>query len=94
MNYTDLDESHKRELLVNFRAALLAMSMLSSLSEKKIEFWTKEFFLSAYLEVSDLSPEQVDSAIANIESERSVRVKPNDNSFYAITNIEVEKHES
>lgn len=94
MNYTDLDLDHKRELLVNFRASLLATSMLSAVSEKSIEFWTKEFFLAAYAEVSALSSEQINLAILKIESERNACINSDETSLHVITELEVKKHEN
>lgn len=93
MAYTDLDLARKRELLVNFKAALIAVSMLSRLSETEIDIWAKELFSSAFLTVDALSDSEVEQAIADIEIERSSSNKQNNESSFCISALEVKRNE-
>lgn len=67
-NYTDLDLDHKREFLMNTAALMILAGNLALEYKCSIETLTTEVWRSAYDEVADLSPDEVNQLIADLES--------------------------
>lgn len=75
-NYTDLDLDHKKELLVNLKALLLAVRAVSNLANDDCDRWANEIWKQAYLEVTSLSDADIHNSIAAIESNRKPFTEP------------------
>lgn len=67
-NYNGLDLDHKREFLMNTSALMILAGNLATEYKCSIEQLTKEVWELAYDQVADLSPDEVDQLIADLES--------------------------
>lgn len=67
-DYNGLDFDHKREFLMNTAALMLLTQNLAIEYECSIEALTTEVWQSAYNQIADLSPDEVDLLVADLET--------------------------
>lgn len=66
--YIDLDDSHKRTLLVNQGALAMAIALLVELTGKEKDIWIEHIWKGVYEDVSGLTYEQVNALIQTFEN--------------------------
>jgi len=76
MNYINLDNAHKREILTNAHAFLLALNTLAKITPIDHETWSYDFQRSAVEIVDSLSDQEIDEAILLLEQARVVNNTP------------------
>lgn len=75
-NYLDLDMDYKRELLVNFQAAMFAYLALEHVSGASKEDWMQRIIADANDVVDNLSDEQVERLIDSINDQHNGITQP------------------
>lgn len=67
-DYNSLDLDHKREFLMNTAALMLLADNLATEYKCSIETLTNEVWQSAYDQIADLSPDEVNQLVADLEA--------------------------
>ncbi len=75
-DYRSLDMDYKRELLVNFQAAMFAYIALEEISGARKEDWMERIITDANNVVDDLSDEEVDRLIDGIQAQHHGVTQP------------------